>query len=242
MCIILWEILVTFQIIPGQFLPAPTDLIDRMFRMMQPAPIMQNHIFHSLYRFIIGYIIAILAGLIFGILIGVSTTMYRMFNPFISLFVSLPTIAWVPLLLVLVGLGDTTIIFAIFLGAFFPMVYNTTTGIQSVDRSLIQASRIMGAGTLGTFAHVVLPGSMVSVLTGLKLGIGNAWRALVGAEMLAASLWGIGYLIYTSRAFYDVEAMFIGLVLIGILSLFFDLILIRVIENLTVKKWGMVRD
>lgn len=240
--ITIWQVLVSFYIIPGQFVPPPLDLISRALDMTNPAPVLQNHIIHSLYRFILGYLLAIGAGLAAGVAIGTSVICYKMFNPFISLFVSLPTIAWVPLLLVLVGLGDRTIIIAIFLGAFFPMVYNTTAGIRSVDRNIIRASRIMGAGATSTFIHVILPGSLISIITGLKLGIGNAWRALVGAEMLAATLWGVGYLIYASRAFYDLEAMFIGLALIGILSLVFDIIIIRTLENFTIKKWGLVSN
>ena len=240
--IFIWQVIVSLNLISGITIPSPYDLLLRASEMAGPDPILQNHIYHSLYRFIIGYFIATVVGMAVGVILGINETCYKMFNPFICLFVSLPTIAWVPLLLVLVGLGDATIITAIFLGAFFPMVYNTTAGIQGINCNFIRAAQIMGADKFRIFIGVILPGSLIPIITGLKLGIGNAWRALVGAEMLAATMWGIGYLIYASRAFYDLEAMFLGLFLIGILSLGFDLLIITTLENATIKKWGILRD
>lgn len=240
--IIFWEAAVDLGLISASILPAPSSLLVRACAMSSPRPILLHHILESLYRFGVGYALAVAAGIGIGVLMGTSRVWFKMLNPFVSLFISLPTIAWVPLLLVLVGLGNATIIIAIFLGAFFPMVYNTTTGIRGVSRQLVWASQTMGANRREVFMHVILPGSMPAVLTGLKLGVGNAWRALVGAEMLAATMWGLGYMIYAARAFYDLQAMFIGLVLIGLLSYFVDMALIQTIETRTVKKWGMVRE
>jgi len=240
--VFIWELVVDIGLISSSLLPAPSTLLIRATQLSYPEPILIHHILESLYRFAVGYILAVIAGIGIGVLMGMSRIWYKMLNPFVSLFISLPTIAWVPLLLVIVGLGDATIIIAIFLGAFFPMVYNTTTGIQGVPQQLIWASRSMGAGRGATFLHVVIPGSMVSILTGMKLGVGNAWRALVGAEMLAATMWGLGFMIYAARAFYDIRAMFIGLVLIGLLSYLVDMALIQTIENKTIRKWGMVRE
>lgn len=240
--VIIWEVLALLFFSDTLMIPAPSQLILRFYELMFPKFILVEHVSKSLYRFVVGYFLAVACGLGMGILMGLNKSVYKMFAPFISLFISLPTIAWVPLLLVFTGIGDVTIIIAIFLGSFFSMVYNTTNGIRNVDHDLIRASRMMGAGKYTIFSQVILPGSMVSIITGLKLGIGNSWRALVGAEMLAATAWGIGYMIFASRTFYDIETMFIGLILIGALSLLVDTILIRTLESITIKKWGMLKE
>ena len=174
---------------------------------------------------------------------GISKFLHRVFSSILSLFISVPTLAWVPLLLVTLGPGEETVIIAIFLGSFFPIVYNTLNGIRSVDKHHVWASQIMGADKATVFFEVLLPGSLVSIITGLRLAIGYSWRALVGAEMLAAGISaGVGQMIYAARAFNDVEAMFAGLVIIAIGGLLLDRLLMDPIERKTVEKWGMVKE
>ena len=222
-------------------LPSPSSLIVRMRDIIFENQVLQTNISYSVYRFIIGCTFATICGIGFGIMMGLSTTFYKMFKPLVSFFVSLPTLAWVPLLLVFIGIGDTTIVVAIFLGAFFPMVYNTTNGVHGINNDLLLAAKTMGATKHSIFTNVILPGSLVSILTGLRLAIGNSWRALVGAEMLAATKWGLGYMIYSARAFYDIQSMFIGLIFIGFLSFLFDTIIVKGLESKTVGKWGLIK-
>jgi NitT/TauT family transport system permease protein len=192
---------------------------------------------------LVGYILAVLAGLGIGALLGQSSILEDMFSPILSLMMAIPTIAWVPVLLITMGLGEETVITAIFLGGFFAIAYNTMAGMRSVDKNLIDAGRNCGLNKFQMFSEVYVPGSMVYILTGLRLGIGYSWRALVGAEMLAPLIMrGLGKMIYDARFWNDISAMLVALIMIGLVGYILDKIIIGKIEKMTIKKWGMVKE
>jgi NitT/TauT family transport system permease protein len=239
----LWELIVHFKVVSPRLVPSPLQICFKLYHLTTPKPILQKSLFESLLRLILGYGLGALLGISVGILMGISKPVYRAFSPILSLLISVPTLAWVPLLLVTLGIGNETIVFTIFLGGFFPIVYNTMNGIRGIEKQLVWASHIMGAGKIAVFFDVFLPGALVSIITGLRLAIGYSWRALVGAEMLAAGISsGVGHMIYAARAFADVEAMFAGLVIIAIGGLLMDRLIMDPIERRTVEKWGMVKE
>ena len=240
---ILWELIVDFGIVSPSLVPSPLQICLKLYHLTTPKPILLNSLYESLLRLVLGYGLGASIGISVGILMGISKLFYRTFSPILSLLIPVPTLAWVPLLLVTLGTGDETIVITIFLGGFFPVVYNTMNGIRGIEKQLIWASRIMGANKITVFFDVFLPGSLVSIITGLRLAIGYSWRALVGAEMLAAGIsWGVGHMIYAARAFSDIEAMFAGLVIIAIGGLLMDRLIMDPIERRTVEKWGMVKE
>jgi NitT/TauT family transport system permease protein len=239
--IVIWELIVYFKLI-GQ-LPAPSAIYNKFVYLTFENNVLTNHISGSLYRLIIGYILAIILGIFVGSIISAKKIISDMFTPLLSLLIAIPTIAWVPVLLITLGLGDETVIAAVFLGGFFAITYSTIHGIKMVDKSLINAAKISGVKKTSMFIHIFLPGSLVSLIPGLRLAIGYSWRALVGAEMLAAMVkWGVGKMIYTSRFWNDIETMFLGLVIIGIGGLLLDQLLMRYIERVTIERWGMVSE
>lgn len=241
--ICLWELAADTGLVNPRLFSSPSLIAQKFYRLITPEPILLNSLYMSFYRLILGYALGVLIGISFGILMGVSKFLHRVFSPILGLLISVPTLAWVPLLLVTLGPGEETVVIAIFLGSFFPIVYNTLNGIRSVSKHHVRASQIMGADKATVFFEVLLPGSLVSTITGLRLAIGYSWRALVGAEMLAAGISaGVGQMIYAARAFNDVEAMFAGLVIIAIGGLLLDRLLMDPIERKTVEKWGMVKE
>jgi len=240
--ICLWEFAVDIGIVSSRLVPSPSSIASKFYRLITPEPILLTSLWMSLYRLILGYALGVFIGVSLGISMGISKFLYRLFSPILSLLISVPTLAWVPLLLVTLGPGEETVIVAIFLGSVFPMVYNTFNGIRSIGKHFVWASHIMGADKATVFFEVLLPGSLVSIITGLRLAIGYSWRALVGAEMVAAGISaGVGQMIYAARAFNDVEAMFAGLVIISIGGLLLDRLLMDPLERKTVEKWGIVK-
>jgi len=238
---ILLELIVDLGIVSASLLPSPLQICLKLWQLTTPKPILLNSLYMSLLRLVFGYGLGALIGISAGILMGVNRLIYRTFSPILSLLISVPTVAWVPLLLVTLGTGDETIVIAIFLGAFFPIVYNTMNGIRSIEKQLVWASRIMGADKITVFFDVYLPGSLNSIIAGLRLAVGYSWRALVGAEMLAAGIsWGVGSMIYAARAFSDIETMFAGLVVIAVGGFLMDRLIMSPIEKRTVEKWGIV--
>ncbi len=240
--IVVWELIVDLRMINPNLLPSPSIIASTFLGLTVPDPIVFTHIYKSFYRLIIGYSLAMCAGIALGLLMGISRFLNQALFPIVSLLIPLPTLAWVPLLLITLGIGNKTIILAIFLGGFFPMVYNTMTGVKSIKKEMIWASQIMGANKMTVFFKVLLPGSLVYIIAGSRLAIGYSWRALVGAEMLAAPDWGVGYLIYASKILYAVEVMFVGLAIIALGGFLMDRLIMGPLERKTVEKWGMIME
>ncbi|MGB1251830.1 MAG: ABC transporter permease [Candidatus Promineifilaceae bacterium] len=240
--LVLWEGVFRFGLVEAKFLPPPSAIMSRVNELIAEG-ILQHHLRDSFMRLIVGYFLSVVAGIGVGALLAISKIARDTFSPIFSLLLSVPTIAWVPVLLITLGLGNATIITAVFLGGFFAIAFNTMRGVEMVSKSQVNAARLMGVSELGLFPHVYLPASMVATITGLRLGIGYAWRALVGGEMLSAlAEWGVGKMIYQARFFNDITAMFVGLMLIGVGSFLIDRILLKQLEKATVEKWGMLAE
>lgn len=238
----IWELSFRFGALDPKTLPPPSQIGSRIIEMAGDG-ILAQHIADSLYRLVIGYLLAVVFGILVGAVLATSRVLSNAFSPLLSLLLTVPTIAWVPLLLITLGLGNTTIITAVFLGGFFAIAFNTMRGVEMVDQSQVRAAQIMGVSRLAIFPRLYLPASMVATITGLRLGIGYAWRALVGGEMLAAlAEWGVGKMIYQARFFNDIGAMFVGLLLIGAGSLIIDRVVLKRLEVMTVQRWGMIGE
>jgi NitT/TauT family transport system permease protein len=240
----IWEAVYLMDII--KVLPSPAQASNRLVSLAMTQrdgiPLLLRHVGTSFYRICLGFSLAMLLGVPLGLLMGLNRYVNFLLKPLFSLLLPLPTLAWVPILLIVFGMGDITIVIAIFLGGFFSITYNTATGVRGIDRDLIRAANTMGANRLTMFTRILLPGSMVSVIAGLRLAVGYSWRALVGAEMLAAAGEGVGSFIFMARQFSAVDDMFAGLVIIMLAGFVMERFLIEPLEKRTVRRWGMTRD
>jgi NitT/TauT family transport system permease protein len=198
-----------------------------------------SYIAASSLRMIVGFLISAMAGLGFSILIGFSKYARMAFKPVLGFLMSIPTIAWVPMLLVITGITEKTIILSIFLGSFFTFVYNALDGFDTVDPVLFKVSDMLGYGRVEGMFKVSIPASFNSLLAGFKLSIAYSWRALVSAEMLGATTVGLGYLVFAARSTYNMESMLLALFYIGTLGYILNRLLVRFLEDRTVAKWGL---
>ncbi len=240
---ILWEMSVRLGYISAQILPAPSMIFQELYNLTFVKKALQQHLLHSLYRLFAGYFLAVVIGVILGTILGLQRIIREMFSPVLSLLISVPTIAWIPVLLITMGLGDKTVITAIFLGGVFEITYSTIAGIRSVKKQQVNAARIMGVRGVGLFMKVLLPASLVYIMPALRLSIGYCWRALVGGEMLSAMIaWGIGKMIYEARFWNDIKVMFVGLLVIGIFGVVLDRLVLKRLEQETIEKWGMLAE
>jgi NitT/TauT family transport system permease protein len=237
----LWEALIRLGIVNAKLLPAPSMLFQEIHELLFIKHTLQYHLYHSFYRLFIGYLLAVIAGVAMGAVLALCKVARQVFSLTLSLLLSIPTIAWIPVLLITMGLGDKTVITAIFLGGVFEITYSTVTGMRSVDQQMINAARIMGATRWALFFKVFLPGSLVSIMPALRLSIGYCWRALVGGEMLSAMIkWGLGKMIFEARFWNDIKVMLVGLVAIGVLGVVLDRLFLKTIEQATLIKWGIL--
>lgn len=153
-------------------------------------------------------------------------------EPWIQFFRTVPPLAIIPLAVVVMGIDETPKIFVIFLAAFLACVISTFQGVVNVDRTLIDAARVLGAKDAVIFARVVVPASTPFILVGMRVGLGSAWATLVAAELIAAQQ-GLGYRMQNAQLYYDLPTIFVGLISIGILGLLMDRILLLAERKLT---------
>jgi NitT/TauT family transport system permease protein len=238
---VLWEVLCRTGVMNPEVFPPPSSVGYRFFMLLFDKGTLLHHITSSLGRLVLGYLLAAVLGIGTGTILGLNRTAREIFSPTLSFLIAVPTIAWVPLLLVTAGLGNATVMMAVFLGGFFEITMSTMAGVRALNRRQLNAARIMGIGGLRLYLQVILPGTLVYVLPALRLSVGYCWRALVGSEMLAAAIgWGLGKMIYDARFWNDAAIMLVGLATIGILGALLDRALLQKVEKQTLRKWGLI--
>lgn len=239
-----WEAVARMGIVNPVLLPPPSEVAATAWHYLTAAGeyLLWRHIGWSLYRLLFGYLLAAVSSVALGAAMGMFRPVYRFFTPILSLLMPIPSLAWVPIVIIWLGLGNATPIFIVFLTAIFPILYNTATGVRSIDMKMIWAVRSMGATRSQLFWNVILPGALVHIITGLKVGLAGAWRALVAAEMLSAAVYGIGFMIFEAREFLQIPVMYAGIVCLAVLGFLLENATFGVIEALTLKQWGSLRD
>jgi NitT/TauT family transport system permease protein len=202
---------------------------------------MLHHASSTLYRVMVGLALAVLVGLPLGILMGRVRAVQHFFLPLASALMPIPSLAWVPIFILWFGLGNTVSILIVFYAALFPMLLNAWSGVRSVNPLWLRAAGAMGADETALFWKVILPGAAPFIITGLRQAFLRSWIAVVGAEMLAASDWGLGWVIYDAKEFLNTDVMLASLAVIGLIGFLFERFVFGSIERVTVQRWGMVR-
>ena len=202
---------------------------------------MLRHAGYTLYRMLLGFALAIVVGLPLGILMGRFRPLESFFLPLVSALMPIPSLAWVPVFILWFGLGNTVSVLIVFYAAMFPMVLNAWSGVRSVNQIWLRAAGAMGADETALFWKVILPGASPFIITGFRQAFLRAWIAVVGAEMIAASDWGLGWVIYDAKEFLNADVMLASLAVIGLIGFVFERLVFGSIERATVQRWGMVR-
>ncbi len=174
-------------------------------------------IFYSLYRVLVGFILASVIAIPLGLMMGWNRVCSDLFMPGFELMRPVPPVAWVPLSIIIFAQLEYSIVFITFTGAFFVVTLNARLGAESIDQSLFRAAWCLGANRRQVFRHVVLPGALPAIFTGLALGIGISWETVVAAEMIAGQ-YGLGYLTWESYNLIRYPEVILSMVSIGILG------------------------
>ena len=203
---------------------------------------MARHAGNTLYRVFAGLALACAFGLVLGFLMARYRPVERFFLPLVSALMPIPSLAWAPVFILWFGLGNTATILVVFYAATFPMVVNTWTGARAVNPIWLRAAGAMGAGGTSMFWKVVVPGASPLIITGLRLAFQRAWIAVVGAEMLAASAFGLGWVIFDAKEFLNADIMLASLAVIGAIGFALEKLAFQPLERHTVVRWGMVRS
>jgi NitT/TauT family transport system permease protein len=218
--LLIWEMVSRLEWIPPLFLPAPSEILSEGWTMLKTGLIFR-HLFASLSRILLGFVMACIIGVGVGILIGFFSIPDAIGSPLIAATFPIPKIAILPLLILWLGIGEPPKVAVIALGVFFPMVINVYTGVKNVDPVLIKAALSLGSNRARIIRKVILPSILPMIFAGMKLGIGIALLLVVAAEMVAADA-GIGFMILTAADLMQTKKLMVGLIILSLLGIFFN--------------------
>ncbi len=227
--VVVWQLISVYgQRINPQLevmMPPPTAVFSAAIDLLGRG-VLFTHIFDSMYRVVLAVGAAAVLGIPLGLAMGWSARFRAVVDPLLEFIRPIPPLAWIPLSILWFGLGDAQIVYIIFLAAFFPVVLNSMAGARDVDTYLLRAGLSLGASRGELFRTVVLPGALPNIFTGLRIGLGIGWMALVAGELVAAPS-GLGYLINNARTLFRSDYILLGMVLIGVLGLLLDYLMRR---------------
>jgi sulfonate transport system permease protein len=216
-----------------QILPRPADVLHTFGDMVASGELAQ-HAGISLLRVLLGFAVGAGVGLVLGSAMGLSRRVDDYVRPLFTAVAQVPALAWIPLAMLLLGIGETLKIVVIAKAAFVPVVMNTSAGIANVPRSLVEVGESFRFTPLQMLRHVVLPGAVPPIFTGLRYGLTHAWIALVSVELLASSE-GLGYLLVWGRQMFWLDTVLVAMIVIGIIGFASDKIL-AVVET-RLQRW-----
>jgi NitT/TauT family transport system permease protein len=226
--LLLWEAVVHFGLVNPLFTSSPSRIIATGYQMFADGSIFP-HLAVSGLELFVGYGLAIIVGVPLGILMGWYRKVDSAFDPIISALYATPRIALLPLIMIWFGIGLGSKFAIIFLSAVFPILINTISGVQTVDRDYVKVARSFGANDRQLFLTVALPAAVPFLLTGLRLGLGHALIGIVVGEMYAAQA-GVGYMISMAGATFQTDRVMFGIILIAAAGVILTSI-IRMIER-----------
>jgi nitrate/nitrite transport system permease protein len=224
--LVLWQL---FSSTPDANLPGPITTVTETWKYIID-PFFDNggtdkglfwQILASLQRVAIGYALAAIVGIGVGILIGVSTFMFSALDPIFQVLRTVPPLAWLPLSLAALQRAEPSAIFVIFITAIWPIIINTAVGVQQIPQDYNNVAKVLRLSRQKYFFKILLPAAVPYIFSGLKIGIGLAWLAIVAAEMLIGGV-GIGFFIWDAWNASRISEIILAIIYVGIIGLLLD--------------------
>lgn len=235
--LLVWEGIALAHIWPSYSFPAPTDVWASLVSGFQDSSIPGGALV-SLQRLAIGYGISLVIGVILGLLIGRYRIIADTFGSLILGLQALPSICWLPLAILWFGLTEQAIIFVVVMGALFSITLGVEAGIKNTPPLYLKAARNMGARGIALSTEVVLPAALPSILTGLKQGWSFAWRSLMAAELLYATL-SLGNLLENARNLDDIAGVVAVMIVIIVIGVAINGLIFAPLERHVRERWGL---
>lgn len=237
--VILWELLAVSGLFPESLFPSPVRTAEALGRRISSGALLLD-IGASMYRFFIGYITSVVAAVILGLLLGWFAKAWRYVDPVVQFLRPISPVAWLPFIVLWVGIGDVPAIVIIFIAAFFPVLLTTVTAVGNIDPVYLKISDNFGLGRAQTLLGIVFPAIFPQIANALHIAVGTAWIFLVVGEM-AGSQSGLGYLITDARNNLQTDTLMAAIIVIGIIGIVLDL-LIRHAQAQVERIWGFSRS
>ncbi|WP_429134181.1 taurine ABC transporter permease TauC [Aeromonas hydrophila] len=222
----LWWLVARLGLISPLFLPPPAQVLQQFATLAGPQGFMDatlwQHLAASLKRILIALVAATLCGVTVGLAMGLSPTLRGMLDPLIELYRPVPPLAYLPLMVIWFGIGETSKVLLIYLAIFAPVAMATLAGVQGAKQVRLRAARALGANRWQVLWYVIVPGALPDILTGLRIGLGVGWSTLVAAELIAATR-GVGFMVQAAGEFLATDVVLAGILVIALIAFTLEL-------------------
>lgn len=225
--LLLWFVVTALQILPELFLPSPSAVWQKFVIVSQDGfmkATLWEHLAKSMGRVLTALFAAIAIGVPLGLWMGLNKWARAVFDPLVELLRPIPPLAYLPLLVIWFGIGETTKVLLIFLSILAPIVISTTYGVLSHQLNRERAALSLGATRQQVLKYVILPAALPHILTGIRIGLGVGWSTLVASELVAADR-GIGFMVQSAAQFMVTDTVILGIVVIALVAVSFELYL-----------------
>ena len=233
-----WEYFARSGIFSQAITPPLETIVAALVAMIADGSIFR-HTLATMLRVAIGLAIALAIAIPIGMLMGRHPLWARILRPPLAVLMPIPSLAWVPLVVLWFGIGNVATVLIVVYASTFSLLYNVWMGVRTINPLWLRAAQAMNARGVRLFRHVVWPAALPSIITGVRLAFGRAWIAVIGGELLASPQWGLGKLIFDAKEFLNADVMLAALLVIGLLGLFFERVVFQLLEQVTVNRWGM---
>ncbi|WP_421182808.1 taurine ABC transporter permease TauC [Aeromonas dhakensis] len=222
----LWWLVARLGLISPLFLPPPAQVLQQLVTLAGPQGFMDatlwQHLAASLQRILIALAAATLCGVTVGLAMGLSPTLRGMLDPLIELYRPVPPLAYLPLMVIWFGIGETSKVLLIYLAIFAPVAMATLAGVQGARQVRLRAARALGANRWQVLWYVIVPSALPDMLTGLRIGLGVGWSTLVAAELIAATR-GVGFMVQAAGEFLATDVVLAGILVIALIAFTLEL-------------------
>ena len=241
--LVLWHVMsVAYDL--QLILPTPLSVIHNVINTLTLnydqrwlyGPNIYEHLLSSFARAITGFTLAAAAAIPLGLIVGRIRTAREFADPVVRSLYPIPGIAWIPLAILWFGLGNTAVIFVVFIAEFFPLYFNTEAGARNINPVLVDAARCYGAKRVTLLRRVILPAAAPYIITGMRIALGGAWRMIVAGEMLASQS-GIGSILMESRYQFRATDLMMAMILISIVGYVTERLIVGTLEKKTTERW-----
>ncbi|RVD68089.1 ABC transporter permease [Mesorhizobium sp. M3A.F.Ca.ET.174.01.1.1] len=212
-----WTVAALLGQLPEQILPPPWVVFDTLLDGIQDGSLLSSTV-TSLARVAEGFAAGALAGLVFGTAVGLSKTLRDFVDPLFLALSQVPTLGWMPIIILIVGIDEGLKIIVIGWSAFIPVVLNTCQGVRDVPEAYVELGRVLSFSRWSKLTTIVLPSAVPSIFTGLREGLANGWQTLVAVELIA-SFEGLGYLMAYGRQLFQLELVLSAMIVVGLIGL-----------------------
>ncbi|WP_434715153.1 ABC transporter permease subunit (plasmid) [Rhizobium sp. YTUHZ045] len=233
--LLLWWFVAALGVVPHLFLPRPDEVLTQIgviYHDGYAGASLSEHVSASLFRIVAAALIAISAGIPLGLLMGLNRWAKGVFDAPIEFYWPLPPLSYLPLMIIWLGIGETSKITLLVLAMFAPICLSAQAGVRSLPIERVNAARSLGASRLQLFLYIVLPSALPEILTGIRIALGVGWSTLVAAELIASTR-GIGFMIMSASQFLATDVVFVGIAIIAICAFTFSLA-VRFLETFLV--------